>query len=108
MILSKKAVLAQVDEELVARFELARLNRRDNDASEESLLDECTNEMIGEFVVDRVSISPKDMNRLLLAPTSSKPCDCTLYLPFVIIMILIDIAVLPFQTAPARRCRSWL
>ena len=72
MILSKKAVLAQVDEELVARFELARHNRRENDPSEEKLLEECTNETIGEFVVDRVSISPKDKNKLLLAPTSSK------------------------------------
>jgi len=76
MILSKKSVLAQVDEELVARFELARLNHATdgkNYISEENLLEECTNDMIGEFVVGHVSVDPKRAEKLLLAPISSKP-----------------------------------
>ena len=71
--LSKKAILEQVDDELVNRFELARHNRVDKDiATEEEILELCTDEMIGEFVVDQVSIDPKNASALLLAPVKGK------------------------------------
>lgn len=75
MILSKKAVLVQVDEELVARFELARMHVADRKrpyATEEGLLEECTNETIGKFIVNHVNVDPKNPKKLLLLPISSK------------------------------------
>lgn len=73
VILSKKSVLTQVDDEVATRFEMARHNSADGSnvlATEEELLEECMNETIGEFVVQHVTVDPDDSNKISLTPLS--------------------------------------